>query len=398
MRRKRLLGAAAIVGLAAVAKFASAPGQSFLLAVFVEDLISDTGTSRTGFSLMYGAATVFSATMVLRVGRAIDRHGIAAVWVAVAAGLAAGCVLLGLAGGPVVVFAALCLMRAFGQGSFPLVGTVLVASRFEAARGRAIGLSAQGITLATAILPVICVALIEALGWRTTLQVIALFLIIAILPLALPVRRIEGSRVPGAAAPVLDFKAAVGMPGVPTLLFLLSISPLVVTGLVIHAVSIAGQAGMSPADAALAIGAMAVVTVPASLGAGAFVDRFGVRQALTGMTLALALSCCAMLAAAPASTFAGYLILGLASGMQLAAGGTVWAKTYGVENLGRLQGLGASGQIAGAAAGPLPLALALSLAGSYAAGLIALAALSLIGAVLATRWHGRPPDAAVAQM
>ena len=116
----------------------------------------------------------------------MDRRGIAPVWAFVALGLSAGCLTLSFASSAALVFVALCLMRGFGQGSFPLLGTVLVASSFEAARGRALGFASQGITLATAILPAVCVALIAAFGWRSTLQIAAAILALIVLPLPLP--------------------------------------------------------------------------------------------------------------------------------------------------------------------------------------------------------------------
>ena len=68
------------LGLAFVAMFASAPGQSFLLSVFVDDLLEDTGLSRTVFSILYGLATIVSATVSLVLGRATDRIGLRVSW------------------------------------------------------------------------------------------------------------------------------------------------------------------------------------------------------------------------------------------------------------------------------------------------------------------------------
>lgn len=56
------------------------------------------------------------------------------------------------------------------------------------------------------------------------------------------------------------------------------------------------------------------------------------------------------------------------------ANGSLWAHGYGIESLGGLQGLASSAQIAGAAIGPLPLAISLDATGSDVPGLIALVA------------------------
>lgn len=116
-------------------------------------MIVGTGLSRTGFSAVYAGATVFSAATVLAVGAAVDRRGPAVTWAAVALALAAGSMLMSIAAGALVALVALGMLRAFGQGSFPLLGTLLVARTFGAWRGRALAVSHLGSTLAAAALP-----------------------------------------------------------------------------------------------------------------------------------------------------------------------------------------------------------------------------------------------------
>jgi MFS family permease len=127
---------------------ASSPGQSYWLALFVDDMIAGTGLSRTGFSLVYALATVCSACMVLYVGGLFDRRGPAVTWATVACGLAAGGLLMSVATGPAVAIVGLAMLRAFGQGSFPLVSSLLVAGTFDAWRGRALSVAHLGSTLA----------------------------------------------------------------------------------------------------------------------------------------------------------------------------------------------------------------------------------------------------------
>jgi len=67
--------------------------------------------------------------------------------------------------------------------------------------------------------------------------------------------------------------------------------------------------------------------------------------------------------------------------------GAAWARTFGTGRLGELQAVGEAGRIAAAAAGPLPLAVALAGTGSYATGLVALAAVAALCATLSARWH-----------
>lgn len=67
--------AAAVVALGFVAMLASSAGQSFWLALFVDDMIVGTGLSRTGFSVVYAVATIASAVMVVVIGTLFERRG-----------------------------------------------------------------------------------------------------------------------------------------------------------------------------------------------------------------------------------------------------------------------------------------------------------------------------------
>lgn len=379
-----------VVALGTIAKVASAPGQSFFLAVFVDDLLRDTDVSRTGFSALYAAATVVSATMVLGVGRAIDRIGAGTVWVAVAAGLAVACLTLSVAGGLVAVLVALCFMRGFGQGSFPLLGTVLIASSFHGRRGRAMAIATQGITIAGIVLPGVAAALIAAFGWRAALQIVAVVVLVAVLPLGLAVRRTPAARRSQPDIATAGLIATLRRPGVPRLLLVLAASPLVSTALVLHSVSLLGSVGLSAGQAAAALSAMAACVALGAVAGGTLADRCAVRWSLVAIGAALVVATGLVLAGSAALAFAGFLALGIAQGLGSTANGTVWAKVYGTAGLGRLQGMSSSAQIAGAAVGPLVLALSASISGGYAGGLIALVALSMTTVGLGWRWRANP--------
>ncbi len=112
------------------------PGQSYWLSLFVDDMIAGTGLGRTAFSVVYAAATVFSAAIVLALGVVFLRRGPAQTWVVVAVALAVGSLLMSFASGAVAALVALAMLRAFGQGSFPLLGTSLVAQSADPGAAR----------------------------------------------------------------------------------------------------------------------------------------------------------------------------------------------------------------------------------------------------------------------
>ena len=382
--------------------FASAPGQSFLIAVFVDDMLEGTGLSRTVFSTLYALATIVSATVSLALGRAADALGLRVAWFAVASGLACACLLASSATGLVLAFLGLALLRAFGQGSFPLLGTLIVNYWFPARRGAAMAVASFGITAGTIALPPLVALLIDGVGWRTAYRIVALVILAVVLPLGLLLRR------PPPSGSAVDPEQPVPPPDVPVatairrrrrlrvdvprreaalLLGVLSAPALVLTALTFHAVSLLGGRGLSATAAAAALSAFGAASAVATLASGAVADRLSTRALLVAMSSALlAGPLLLLLADTAAFAYAGFVAIGLAGGLFGVTGGIAWARTYGLARLGRLQGMSSAAQITSAAAGPLPLALSLGATGSYRAGLIFLALVSAAALVAAARW------------
>ncbi len=379
---------AGVVALAFVASLASSPGQSYWLSLFVDDLIDATGLSRAAFSALYAAATACSALTVLAIGRLVDRRGVGTAWAAVAIGLAAGCGIASLAAGAVSAFVALALLRAFGQGSFPLLGTLMVAARFDGWRGRALAVGNLGSTLAAAALPAVAVLLIAELGFRDAFRVTGLAVLVLVAPLALLAARLA-PRV-GARA-VLASTEGGGRARFPwregggVLLLVLAAPPLVVTGAVFHATSILAERGLGDGAAAGALAVLAVTTALGAVVAGILSDRLGTRSVLVASSLLLGAGIALLVVPGTVAAYSAFAVLGVAGGLNVTANGVVWAQRYGMARLGRLQSAGDASRIGAAALGPLPLAVAFTTTGRYDGGLLVLAGLSLVCAVLAVR-------------
>lgn len=391
-----------MVGLAAVALFASAPGQSFLISVFVDDLLEGTGLSRTTFSALYAAGTVVSAGSMLALGRVIDGRGLRVAWVVVSIALALACGLASLATGAVVAFLALAALRTFGQGSFPLVGTMLVARTFRGRRGQAMAIANLGVTGASIMLPPVVALLILEVGWRHAYQVLGLALLVLVLPLAVLVRpapdgaiHASRSRPPAAeepAGPAASRRLGNTRWSIPTrsagsMLFVLAAPPLVATALTFHAVSILGERGLTFLQAGLALSVLGLSAAAGTIVAGLGVDRLSTRVSLTLLSCLVLLGPVLLLVPGAALAIVAFGVLGLGMGATGVANGTVWARTYGLAQLGRIQGTAQSSMITAAAVAPLVPALSAGLTGGYTAGLVVLAALSAMACLAAVRWR-----------
>ncbi|WP_056449260.1 MULTISPECIES: MFS transporter [unclassified Rhodococcus (in: high G+C Gram-positive bacteria)] len=171
----------------AVAAFGSGVGLSGLLlytiGLFVADLESDLGLSRTayGLGLLFVSAGVGIGTITC--GRLIDRFGSRAVVATGATALAAGYALLGLVVDSVPTF--LGVMFAMGllaSGTGPLGYTRVVAMWFRTARGLALGLTMTGIGVSAAVVPVVLNDVITRFGWRSGFLVLAALAASAVVP------------------------------------------------------------------------------------------------------------------------------------------------------------------------------------------------------------------------
>ena len=105
------------------------------------------------------------------------------------------------------------------------------------------------------------------------------------------------------------------------------------------------------------------------------------------MAALLAAGAALLLVPGALTSYLAFAVVGLAGGVFAIASGVVWARTYGVAQLGRLQGIGFSVQIAGAAVGPLVLAVSGAVTGSYVPGLAVMSSYTLLALAAALRWR-----------
>lgn len=373
------------ITVGSLAKLCSFPGQSFWISLFVDPLMAATGLSRAALSAAYACATLLSATWSTQIGRIADHRGVRAALFVASAGVVVGTILLSAVGGFVGMALALGIVRASGQGGMPLVGTLAIVRGMPEPRGAAMGFSNSVLTVTGALMPLAAAAGIATVGWRTTLLGAAAFIGVLtalqlILIRELPHMSHTRPRVRGSD------RTKLGSPGL-ILLYVLGLAPLTVTAVVFHASYYGRLAGIGQAGVAASLSMLALVGVAGALGAGWVVDRRGVR--------ALLLWICAITAAAPlaiasgkAALFVlGFAIIGLASGASGVAGSVAWSRTYGDDQIGRLQGIGAAGVIVGASLGPLVPAAVEYAGASPVSGALVMTSVALAAIPFALRWR-----------
>ena len=388
-----------MLGVAAMAQFLSAPGQSYSVAAFKDPMRDSLGISESNYALAYGFATIISGLLLPWVGRWIDRVGARRVLPLISLLLGAGCIAMSQVTNLAGLYLTFSWVRSLGQGALSLISAWLVGEWFALRRGFATAIAGLGGSISVMCFPLLNAFLIRELGWEQAWVVLGVMVWgMLMIPSAILVRNrpedlgwqpdgIERDPVEQAEEAsrepewnVLDVMRDT------TFWKLLSVpatSGMVGTGLVFHQVALLGSRGVSREWALGLMSVQAIIATLAALGAGWLTDRVQNRYLLAWAMLLLAgsiLIIIVMPVAWPAIVYA--LLLGLHGSILRSTGSVVWMTYYGRHNQGAIRGVAMSVMIFGAAVGPLPLALAKDVYDDYQSALYGFLAVPLLAAYL----------------
>lgn len=389
----------AIAFTAMLVAFTSGPGQSYVFSVFVDSILRDTGLSRTELSALYAVGTGVSAAMALIVSRMVDRFGPRRMLIAIALAFGSACFGMAAVSGPLGVLAGFAALRALGQGSLPVTGTLLTVQWFIRYRGRAMAIVGLGFAASNAIFPPVARILIDTFGWRPAYQILGVAIWLLIIPITLLIVRNTpeemGLHPDGLAQPseqehdqtqpdARTKRRAVWRTRQFWLLALpMTAGPFTVTGLVFHQASIFAERGLSPDIAAGVFVAFAAASALMTPLAGFVIERIGPRHMLfINLFILFAALLLLQFIASPLSATLYALLLGGAGGSQSVVGGVIWAHYYGRQGVGAVQGTAALVTISAAALAPLPLAALYQWSGNYTFGLAMLAGIPILCAAI----------------
>ncbi|MDA0815639.1 MAG: MFS transporter [Chloroflexi bacterium] len=401
-----------IILVGALTGFSSGPGQSYIFSVFIDSIIEDTSLTRTGISTLYAVGTGLSAAMVMIVSRLADRYGARSTLMGAAFGLGLACLAMSQVREAFLVFLAFSALRALGQGSMSINGTLLAAQWFVRRRGRAIAIMGLGFPASMAILPPFARFLVDTIGWREAYAVLGIMVWVLVLPAAFFLVRERPEAVglypdgadqppPGEeVSPGLDTGGPDRRRVLTSLRFWTFALPfatpgLVVTALVFHQVAIFEEQGLTAQLAAGVFVPYAIATASISVFAGIAVDRFGPKGVFIGsmLTLLAAMGVALVMDSIAGATVYG-LLIGVSSGMSMIVGQVAWAHYYGRNGLGRVQGSAMMVGVTGSALGPLPLAWLESIFGGFGPGIVVLGVLPILSII--TIAFARPPNSTAA--
>lgn len=369
--------------------------------VLLRPMEADLGFSRVEITGAFSLGMGMAALAALPVGRWIDRHGARAL---MTAGSCLGVALL-------LVWSRVESLPAL-YAVWCLMGLALAATLYEPAFAAVVGwFATRGrdralltVTLAGALASTIFMPieawLVDRLGWRAALVALAAILAALTVPLhALALRPATlSARAPGSESgeprvPGLPLGTAARTPVFWVLAAAFFIGNFTTNSVTVHLIPYLADRGYSPALAAVMIGWMGAMQLPARLLFAPIAARFGHRALTAVIFLVQAASLAQLALVGRLGTLAPMVVmLGAANGMATLARATMVAEIFGPRHYGSIAGALALGANGARALAPVGAALlVVSLGGYERVFWLLAAALVLAGiGVMATRERARP--------
>lgn len=346
-------------------------GQTFFIALFGAELRGAFGLSHGGLGTLYAVATLGSALTLIWLGGRIDRTDLRLYAGLSAGGIAVACLIMAAAPGPAILLVALFALRLTGQGLLTHTAMTTMARRFQADRGRAIGIAVLGLPLGEAVFPALAVASIAAIGWRASWVAASILAAAVLIPSILLLLRGDAERPERSSPEPADDRRigpvdatrqttrswsrrqVVADPRFYAILAVVMAPPFLITGFFFHQTHLAATKGWTLSWIATCFVAYAAANVVGALATGPLVDRIGAQRLLPAYLAPLSI---ALLVLAVSSAPAAAMVYMISAGFGMGAGVIVqtalWAEIYGTVHLGAVRALTTSLMVVASALSP----------------------------------------------
>ncbi len=272
-----------------------------------------------------------------------------------------------------------------------MVWTAAVVTRFQHARGTAVGVALTGTGLASICLPYLTTILQETYGWRAAYATLAGGGFLIVFPLVCffffdandALRRTASAQVDRSTLPGLSLRETLPSRHYLQMALAALLSATAGTGLTVHFVPILRSAGLSAHSAAATAGGIGVALIVGGLGGGYLLDKFS-GPAVGFVALAAPMLACPILLLwhTPAAGFAAAFLIGGSAGAEINVYASIIPRYFGVRHFGLLFSLIDAIITVGLGIGPFTAGYLFDRFGNYNNVLLLSVPLFLVSAIL----------------
>ena len=382
--------------------FMSGPGQTFVVAIFVDPIIEDTGWSRTTVSAVYSAGSICAFVGAVIAGRAFDKFGARIVLTAVAVLFGLATVLMGQVSHPVHLFLGFWGIRSLGQTALSMVSTSTVNVWFVRLRGKATAITSLAAPISEIALPPLIYLLIVNNGWRSTWVMLGIAIWIVLLPPAiLLVRRSPesvGLKPDMGRKDVLQFrnfepdikenawtsKQAMKTKSFWLIIFAGTAGSLIGTAMTFHHMSLMNSRGIGDTQATLILSLTAAVGVFSTILTGHLLDKLPNRFILAAgqLTLMASMAWTFLIQDLWHAVVYG-IFTGMTQGLIYTTMIVIFPNYFGRKHLGTIMGVATIGMVVSSGLGPLPFGALYEISNNYELAIISFLPLPALCAIAA---------------
>ena len=387
-----------------------------VVGVFLRPVTDELGWQVWEFTFGYSLAVVGGALSGIVAGQVLDRRGPRPLLLLGAVAAAACFAGLSLQSNLWVFWALYAVSGLIGWNLFSsLVASATISKWFVARRGWALSIGSIGVSLAGIVAPISVTYLVDTWDWRVGYIAIAIFILVAMTPVAFVMRRTpedhgllpDGARSPSefmariraAGGAVSEQRSMTRGEAMRTSGFWLLIAGLclnytALSAVLAHAIPFATDAGFSRAVAASALGVNGIGNLASKPLWGYGLQRFDARRlaafAYSVSSVGVALLIYAGATGNATLLFPALFLYGFGFGGTIPVSEFLWARYFGREHLGAIRGIGNPITILGTGIGPALLGAWFDATGDYALGFGAAIGVYILGAAAVN--VSRPPE------
>ncbi|MFD3001499.1 MFS transporter [Pontibacter toksunensis] len=373
------------VGFGWLTTFFSSFGQTFLISLYVPDILSTFNLTNGAFGTMYALCTVAASVIMLRYGPYVDFKPVRLVTYFTIFGLAASTILLGLSFHPILLVIALTGLRLTGQGMMSHISLTIISRYYDKDRGKALSLSSLGYSVGEAVFPVLITSLLLSFGWRWAAAASGVMLLLVLVPILfkLNLEELDQQEEDLKKAPKGVSLAEYGALLRDKVFWILGPASMalgfIVTSLFFFQLVIAKERGWPYETYSLFFVGYAFTKFCFSLIGGSWIDTFSARRVFIYHLLPLLFSLIG-LALIPGLIGAAFflLMIGVASGLSSPVKSALIAEMYGVERLGSVRSLFTMVMVISTALGPMLVGLFMDMGYSIHSIVLVLSAFTFI--------------------